>query len=101
MRYPQHRFLALLFLGLVSTTKAIWPFPSKRFPQDSLVGTGAMGIDDGQRIVAFGDFNGDQLCASAVVKSVEPFALTGFSKFGYLVIKPGPKDNLVVSLEPW
>jgi hypothetical protein len=46
---------------LSATATAMWPFPSKRFPGDKLVGIGSIGIDASERIVAFGDFNGDQL----------------------------------------
>jgi integrin alpha FG-GAP repeat containing protein 1 len=55
-------WLSLLLLCLISSSTAIWPFPSKRYTGDSLLGTGSMGIgdNDGERIVAFGDFNGDQ-----------------------------------------
>jgi len=46
---------------LVPQLAAIWPFPPKRFTGNSLIGAGSMGISDGERVVAFGDFNGDQL----------------------------------------
>lgn len=40
---------------------AIWPFPPKRFRGNSLIDAGAMGLSGDGRVVAFGDFNGDQL----------------------------------------
>ncbi|KIJ63277.1 hypothetical protein HYDPIDRAFT_92805 [Hydnomerulius pinastri MD-312] len=47
-------------LLLISPVSSIWPFPPKRFTKNSLMQAGSMGLDDGGRIVAFGDFNGDQ-----------------------------------------
>ncbi|CAK5279256.1 unnamed protein product [Mycena citricolor] len=56
--------LCLCFLvlsGWFSTVAvAIWPFPPKRFSANSLVDAGSMGINVEGRIIAFGDFNGDQ-----------------------------------------
>jgi integrin alpha FG-GAP repeat containing protein 1 len=48
-------------LLLVSPVFLIWPFPPKRFTKNALMESGSMGLDDGDRMVAFGDFNGDQL----------------------------------------
>ncbi|KAF8626356.1 hypothetical protein AX15_005010 [Amanita polypyramis BW_CC] len=45
---------------LLSSASAIWPFPQKRFTKNSLIDAGSMGVDGNARIVAFGDFNGDQ-----------------------------------------
>lgn len=42
-------------------THAIWPFPPKRFSGNSLLKAGAMGVDGNDRVIAYGDFNGDQL----------------------------------------
>lgn len=56
--------LSLIFLiinSLISPTSALWPFPSKRFTANAFVDAQALGLDDVGRIVAFGDFNGDQL----------------------------------------
>ncbi|KAF8214026.1 hypothetical protein K438DRAFT_1802750 [Mycena galopus ATCC 62051] len=39
---------------------AMWPFPPKRFSGNSLVDAGSMGITVQGRVIAFGDFNGDQ-----------------------------------------
>ncbi|KIJ17167.1 hypothetical protein PAXINDRAFT_98236 [Paxillus involutus ATCC 200175] len=56
-----HSFRALLsILLLISPVSSIWPFSPKRFTKNSLMQTGSMGLADGDRIVAFGDFNGDQ-----------------------------------------
>lgn len=53
--------LLLLTLSLAPLrTGAIWPFPPKRFSGNSLLGAGAMGVDSNDRVIAYGDFNGDQ-----------------------------------------
>ncbi|KAI0045090.1 integrin alpha N-terminal domain-containing protein [Auriscalpium vulgare] len=44
----------------VQSAAALWPFPPKRFSGNALIGAGSMGIADGERVLAFGDFNGDQ-----------------------------------------
>ena len=41
---------------------AMWPFPPKRFKGNALLGAGSLGLDTDGRVVALGDFNGDQLC---------------------------------------
>lgn len=48
-------------LLFASTAQSIWPFPPKRFTGNKLMGAGSMGLDDDGRVVAFGDFNADQL----------------------------------------
>ncbi|KIK98838.1 hypothetical protein PAXRUDRAFT_632706 [Paxillus rubicundulus Ve08.2h10] len=54
-------FPALLSIFLIiSPVSSMWPFQPKRFTKNSLMQTGSMGLGDGDRIVAFGDFNGDQ-----------------------------------------
>ena len=56
-------------LTLISTwlwlplTFAMWPFPPKRFKGNALLSAGSLGLDTDGRVVALGDFNGDQLCA--------------------------------------
>ncbi|KAF8123775.1 hypothetical protein EV363DRAFT_1179119 [Boletus edulis] len=55
-----HSSQVLAILLLISPVSSLWPFPPKRFTKNSLVEAGSMGLDDGDRIVAFGDFNGDQ-----------------------------------------
>ncbi|KAH7928183.1 integrin alpha N-terminal domain-containing protein [Leucogyrophana mollusca] len=52
--------IAFGLLLIASPVASIWPFPPKRFTKNSLMEAGSMGLDDGGRIVAFGDFNGDQ-----------------------------------------
>ena len=54
-------FYLLAILCLITPTIAIWPFPPKRFRGNSLIDAGAMGLSGDGRVVAFGDFNGDQL----------------------------------------
>ena len=54
--------LLLLTLSLATLqADAIWPFPPKRFSGNSMLSAGAMGVDSNDRVIAFGDFNGDQL----------------------------------------
>lgn len=52
----------LLACSLVIPANAIWPFPPKRFSGNSLLKAGSMGVDGNDRVIAYGDFNGDQLC---------------------------------------
>ncbi|KAF8162813.1 hypothetical protein B0H34DRAFT_295552 [Crassisporium funariophilum] len=59
-------FVQLFFL---SSCLAIWPFPPKRFTGNSLIDAGSMGLNGDGRIVAFGDFNGDQLLDVLVLAS--------------------------------
>ena len=55
--------LALLSTWLwLPLTFAMWPFPPKRFKGNALLGAGSLGLDTDGRVVALGDFNGDQLC---------------------------------------
>ncbi|KAF9464632.1 hypothetical protein BDZ94DRAFT_1256197 [Collybia nuda] len=55
----KHIYLFLISC-LISSAFAIWPFPPKRFTKNSLINAGSMGLGSAGRIVAFGDFNGDQ-----------------------------------------
>ncbi|KAF8188320.1 hypothetical protein BJ912DRAFT_1031903 [Pholiota molesta] len=48
---------------------AIWPFPPKRFTGSSLINAGSLGLSGDGRVVAFGDFNGDQLLDVLVLGS--------------------------------
>ena len=50
---------ATLLCALPSS--AIWPFPPKRFSGNGLLNAGPMGVEPDMTVVAFGDFNGDQL----------------------------------------
>ena len=55
-------FLCCIYLFIaILPASAIWPFPPKRFNGNALLTAGSMGVDDDGRVVAFGDFNGDQL----------------------------------------
>jgi len=51
----------VMLMLLIHTAQAIWPFPPKRFSGNSLIQAGSLGLDNDGRVVAFGDFNGDQL----------------------------------------
>lgn len=59
-------YLILTLLLLSSPVASIWPFSPKQFTKNSLLDAGLVGINDGDRIVAFGDFNGDQLWVTYV-----------------------------------
>ncbi|THH16940.1 hypothetical protein EW146_g3775 [Bondarzewia mesenterica] len=63
-RKPPRFVLAFLFytclLALVAPVYGIWPFSPKRFTGNALLTAGRMGVDDDGRVIAFGDFNGDQ-----------------------------------------
>ena len=55
----------LLLAGLAAfsaPTVALWPFPTKRFSKNALLSAGSLGVEG--RVIAFGDFNGDQLCVA-------------------------------------
>ncbi|TFK46364.1 hypothetical protein OE88DRAFT_1667684 [Heliocybe sulcata] len=51
---------SLLLLLLPLPSLGIWPFPPKRYTGNALLEAGRMGVDVDGRVVAFGDFNGDQ-----------------------------------------
>ncbi len=52
-----------LISSVLLETHAIWPFPSETFTvADTLTDGGALGLGDDDRVIALGDFNGDQLC---------------------------------------
>ncbi|KAG8786607.1 hypothetical protein FRC20_011034 [Serendipita sp. 405] len=51
---------SLLSISWTPRTEALWPFPSKRFTANAFVDAQTLGLDDAGRIVAFGDFDGDQ-----------------------------------------
>lgn len=52
--------LLLTFLFL-DDTAALWPFPKKRFTANRFIIAGPLGLQDAERVVALGDFDGDQL----------------------------------------
>ena len=56
--------LSLVVLFIVTPAQAIWPFSPKRFTGNALIDAGSMGLDGSERVIAFGDFNGDQLSVS-------------------------------------
>lgn len=57
--------LALVCIWLwLPFTSAMWPFPPKRFKGNALLNAGSLGLDTDGRVVALGDFNGDQLYVS-------------------------------------
>jgi hypothetical protein len=60
---PSSLALICTWLWLPSTS-AMWPFPPKRFKGNALLGAGSLGLDTDGRVIALGDFNGDQLCVS-------------------------------------
>jgi hypothetical protein len=45
----------------ISPAIAIWPFPPKRFTGNALIDAGSMGLSGDGRVVALGDFDGNQL----------------------------------------
>lgn len=50
-----------ILLALDCFAYSFWPFPPKRFTGNSLLEAGSLGLGEDQRVLAFGDFNGDQL----------------------------------------
>ncbi|OBZ75437.1 T-cell immunomodulatory protein [Grifola frondosa] len=61
MRLRRHMLYTLFaFAYLAPPISAVWPFPPKRFSGNALLGAGSLGMDSDERVVAFGDFNGDQ-----------------------------------------
>lgn len=61
--------LLIVIACFVFPTVAIWPFPPKRFSGNSLIDAGSLGLSGEGRVVAFGDFNGDQLFVVCSVTS--------------------------------
>ena len=58
-KVPLYSCLITMCLPLLGA--AFWPFPKKRFTGTRLVEAGTLGLTGDRRIVAFGDFSGDQL----------------------------------------
>ena len=56
--------LALLVLAIwCQIARAIWPFKQKRFVAEAFIDAGPLGLDEVEgRVVAVGDWNGDQQC---------------------------------------
>lgn len=62
IRHSGMTLAALWTLGaLVTGSRSMWPFPSKRFTANAFVDAQSLGLEDAGRIVAFGDFDGNQL----------------------------------------
>ena len=52
---------ALFVLCHLTSTLALWPFQTKRLTAEAFIDAGPLGLDDvGGRVVAVGDWNGDQ-----------------------------------------
>ncbi|KDR81920.1 hypothetical protein GALMADRAFT_240232 [Galerina marginata CBS 339.88] len=62
-------FTVILSACFFSPALAIWPFPPKRFTGNSLMDAGSLGLTGDGRVVAFGDFDGDQLLDVLVLGS--------------------------------
>ncbi|KLO15303.1 hypothetical protein SCHPADRAFT_914476 [Schizopora paradoxa] len=58
----------LLLLTLIENAYALWPFPPKRFTKSALLDAGSLGLSE-DRVIAFGDFNGDQFTDVATLSS--------------------------------
>jgi hypothetical protein len=54
----EHHAVSACFIPIV--TAAWWPFPPKRFTGNGLLSAGPLGLDNDERVIAFGDFNNDQ-----------------------------------------
>ncbi|KZT59740.1 integrin alpha N-terminal domain-containing protein, partial [Calocera cornea HHB12733] len=76
-------------LACLEGAAAVWPFPTKRYSGDALIDAGSLGLSglDG-RVVAFGDFNGDQY-TDLVTLSTDQRSLTIYTwdHSGYLFTK--------------
>ena len=82
-RHPGKRWRLTVFStaiwvtnSFISPAFAIWPFPAKRFTGNSLVDAGSLGLNGDGRVVALGDFDGDQLyilsfCSYRIAESLE------------------------------
>lgn len=54
---------ALFVLALTADVlgvRAIWPLSQKRYTEEALIDAGTLGVEEVGRVVAVGDFNGDQ-----------------------------------------
>ncbi|KAK7449726.1 hypothetical protein VKT23_013201 [Stygiomarasmius scandens] len=52
--------ISLCILSFLLQVHAIWPFVPKRISGKGLVDAGSMGLTGSDRVIAYGDFNGDQ-----------------------------------------
>lgn len=101
--YPFARRKFCLFLSLALLTHsaiAIWPFPPKRFTGNALLNAGTMGLNEDGRVVAFGDFNGDQLSAAFTNNVLWKVVLMNRLKLGCITIRIRSADAVRVPLEP-
>lgn len=57
--YPLRTHLCVIFLAS-GLSSALWPFGTRRFTSNSLINAGSLGLDSTGRVIAFGDFDGDQ-----------------------------------------
>lgn len=57
--------LSFLHFVALAQSFSLWPFPDKKFAKNALLNAGSLGLSSDERVVAFGDFNGDQLCVMA------------------------------------
>ncbi|KAJ7063605.1 hypothetical protein C8F01DRAFT_1133673 [Mycena amicta] len=93
----------LLLSYLTESAVAIWPFPPKRFSGNSLVDAGSMGINAQGRILAFGDFNGDQFL-DALTVSTDQRTLTVYlwnhEEFVYEATSPFQLPNPIYNVVP-
>ncbi|TCD70604.1 hypothetical protein EIP91_002634 [Steccherinum ochraceum] len=62
---------SLAWLTLPLPTFGIWPFPPKRFSGNAMMDAGSRGIDTDGRVVAYGDFNGDQFLDALVLSATQ------------------------------
>lgn len=63
--YPLRTHLCVILLAS-GLSSALWPFGSRRFASNSLINAGSLGLDSTSRVIAFGDFNGDQSWATSL-----------------------------------
>ena len=92
-------FYLLATLCLITPSMAIWPFPPKRFRGNSLIDAGAMGLSGDGRVVAFGDFNGDQLWVFILMYQLNISNIS--PKIGFLDLSLRSTNPLGLPLEPW
>lgn len=64
---PTSKAKALFVLALTADVlgvRALWPFGQKRYTEEALIDAGPLGVEGVGRVVAVGDWNGDQQCVS-------------------------------------
>ncbi|KAF7294648.1 hypothetical protein MIND_01001600 [Mycena indigotica] len=93
----------LLLPYLAQSVLAIWPFPPKRFSGNTLVDAGSMGINVDGRIVAFGDFDGDQFLDALTLDSDQrtlTVHLWNHEEFSYQSTPPIKHSDKVYNVVP-